>query len=137
MSCDKISQLSLTGPAGTTLVPIRVVAHEAISELFRYEIEAVAARSIDAVSVLNKPACLAVNHGEASTRYFHGIVGEFGPIARSGAVDTLYRMVLVPQLAEAELQIDCRLFFNKTAQDILKTILTDAGVTNVIFRLYS
>ena len=52
-------------------------------------------------------------------------------------VDKLYRMILVPQLAQAGIRSDCRLFFNKTAEDILKIIFNDAGVTKTAFRLYS
>ncbi len=129
--------MSLTSPAGTTLVPIRLEARETISELFRFEINAVSTSTIDAVSVLNKPACLAINHGGTPTRYFHGIIAEFGPVSSHGVSDTLYRMVLVPQLYQADLQIDCRLFFKKNAKDIIDTILSDAGVTDIAFRLYS
>ena len=93
--------------------------------------------TIDARGMLNKPACLSVNHGDKATRYFHGIVAEFGPLEQSGTVDTLYRMILVPQLAQAGIRSDCRLFFNKTAEDILKIIFNDAGVTKTAFRLYS
>jgi len=137
MPSDKKSLLSLTSTAEHELDAIRLVAHETISELFRFDIEAVATGTIDARAMLNKPACLAVNHGERATRYFHGIVAEFGPIETSGVVDTLYRMVLVPQLAQANIRSDCRLFFNKTAEDILKTIFNDSGVTKSAFRLYS
>jgi type VI secretion system secreted protein VgrG len=137
MPSDKKSLLSLTSTAEHELDAIRLVAHETISELFRFDIEAVATGTIDARAMLNKPACLAVNHGEKATRYFHGIVAEFGPIETSGVVDTLYRMVLVPQLAQANIRSDCRLFFNKTAEDILKTIFNDSGVTKSAFRLYS
>lgn len=138
MSGESRALLSLTVPAGVAaLVPVRLVATEAISSLFRFEIDAVAAQEIDPVSMLNKPACLAINHGGTPTRYFHGIVGEFGPIGRSGVVDILYRLVLVPQLTQAELRIDCRMFFDKTAEDILNTIFSEAGVTDLAFRLYS
>ena len=113
------------------------MAHETISELFHFQIEAVATGTIDARGMLNKPACLSVNHGDKETRYFHGIVAEFGPIEQSGTVDTLYRMILVPQFAQAGIRSDCRLFFNKTAEDILKIIFNDAGVTKTAFRLYS
>jgi type VI secretion system secreted protein VgrG len=138
MPSDKKSLLDLTSTtAEHELDAIRLVAHETISELFRFEIEAVATGTIDPRNMLNKPACLAVNHGEKATRYFHGIVAEFGPVETSGVVDTLYRMVLVPQLAQANIRSDCRLFFNKTAEDILKTIFNDSGVTKTAFRLYS
>src|SRR6185503_9195891 len=32
---------------------------------------------------------------------------------------------------------DCRMFFNKTAEDILKILFQEAGVTKTAFRLYS
>jgi type VI secretion system secreted protein VgrG len=136
MPDDKRALLSLSSPASVELVPVRLVAHEKISEPFRFEIDAMAAGTIDAPSMLNKPACLSVNHGEQPTRYFHGIVSEFGP-AGHNPLETRYRIVLLPQLAQAGLRIDCRMFFNKTVQDILKTIFNDAGVTKTAFRLYS
>jgi type VI secretion system secreted protein VgrG len=137
MPSEKKGLLDLTSSAEHELSPVRLVAHETISELFHFQIEAVATGTIDARGMLNKPACLSVNHGDKETRYFHGIVAEFGPIEQSGTVDTLYRMILVPQLAQAGIRSDCRLFFNKTAEDILKIIFNDAGVTKTAFRLYS
>ncbi len=136
MPDDKRALLSLSSSASIELVPVRLVAHEKISEPFRFEIDAMAAGTIDAQSMLNKPACLSVNHGEQPTRYFHGIVSEFGPAGHS-PLETRYRIVLLPQLAQAGLRIDCRMFFNKTAKDIIETIFNDAGVTKTDFRLYS
>ena len=83
MPRDKRALLSLTSTAPVELVPVRLVAHEKISELFRFEIEAVAdsTTTIDAQSMLNKPACLSVNYQEQPTRHFHGIVSEFGSSA--------------------------------------------------------
>ena len=137
MANDPKSLLSLTSTAEHSLTPVRLTALETISELFKFEVEAVATGTIDAKGMLNKPACVSIYHGQKATRYFHGIVSEFGPIEQSGTVDTLYRMVLVPQLAQADIRSDCRLFFNKTVEDILKTIFSDAGVTKTAFRLYS
>src|SRR6185295_10065699 len=103
----------------------------------RFEVDVVAAGKINATNMLNKTACVAVNHGGKTTRYFHGIVQQFGVLEQSGAVDKLYKMVLVPQLAHAAIRSDCRMFFNKTAEDILKIIFQEAGVTRTAFRLYS
>ncbi len=133
----KESLLSITSTAESPLTAIRIVAHETISELFRFEIDVVARGEINMTNMLNKPACVAINHGGKSTRYFHGIVSEFGLLEQSGVFDKAYRMVLVPQLAQAAIRSDCRMFFNKTAQDILETIFDDAGVTKTAFRLYS
>ncbi|MBI2737817.1 MAG: type VI secretion system tip protein VgrG [Rhodospirillales bacterium] len=134
---DKKSLLSITSSAESPLTAIRLVATETISELFRFEVDVVAAGKINTTNMLNKPACVAVNHGGRTTRYFHGIVQQFGVLEQSGVVDKLYRMVLVPQLAHAAIRSDCRMFFNKTAEDILKIIFDDAGVTKTAFRLYS
>jgi type VI secretion system secreted protein VgrG len=79
----------------------------------------------------------SVNHGGKSTRLFPRHRLEFGLLEQSGVVDKAYRMVLVPQLAQAAIRSDCRMFFNKTAEDILKIIFNDAGVTKTAFRLYS
>jgi type VI secretion system secreted protein VgrG len=138
MPRDKRALLSLTSPAPVELVPVRLVAHEKISELFRFEIDAMAdsTATIDTQSMLNKPACLSVNYQEQPTRHFHGIISEFGTAGHT-PLETRYRIVLLPQLAQTDLRIDCRMFFNKTAEDILKTIFNDTGVTKTAFRLYS
>jgi len=121
---DKKSLLSITSTAESPLTAIRLVAEETISELFQFEVDVVAAGKINTTNMLNKPACVAVNHGGKTTRYFHGIVQQFGLLEQSGVVDKAYRMVLAPQLAQAAIRSDCRMFFNKTAQDIV----TKAGV---------
>lgn len=139
MPIDKKPLLTLAG-AGTAeaaLQPFRLVAHEKICDLFRFEIDVMASDEIDPAAMLNKAACLAVNHGDRPTRYFHGIVSRFSVIERHALRDRYYRMVLVPQLAHAGIQRDCRLFFNKTAEDIVKTILEEVGVTRTAFRLYT
>src|SRR5579862_4126316 len=136
MSSEKRALMALTSPASDKLVPVRLDAHEKISELFNFEIEAVAAETIDAQSMLNKPACLSVNHHEQATRYFHGIITEFGPSGHT-PLETRYRLVLRPQLVQTDLRIDCRMFFNKSVEDVVKTILDEAGVTKTAYRLYS
>jgi type VI secretion system secreted protein VgrG len=126
--------MALTSPAADKLVPTRLEAHEKISELFRFEIEAVASETIDPKSMLNMPACLSVNHHEQPTRHFHGIISEFGPAGHT-PLETRYRIVLRPQLLQADLRIDCRIFLKKKVEDIIQTILGEAGVTDKELRL--
>ena len=71
--------------------------------------------------MLNKPLASSVNHGGKSTRYFHGIVSEFGVLEQSGAVDKLYKMVLVPQLAHAGIQSDCRMFSTRPPRTLSRS----------------
>lgn len=137
MSDQKTSLLTLTSPAEIDLFPVRLDAREAISEMFEVEIDAVATGAIDPRTMLNKAACLSIDHAGTPTRHFHGIISRFGIAETRGVVDTVYRLVLRPQLVQADIREDCRLFFNKTAEEIIRTILDEAGVTKTAFRLYS
>jgi type VI secretion system secreted protein VgrG len=128
--------LSLTSPAGDDVIPVRLVAHEKISELFRFEVEAMSSETIKPLSMLNMEACLEINHAEQPARCFHGIITEFGPAGRTALLQR-YQMVLRPQLVQTDLRIDCRMYFDKTAQDIIKSILDDAGVTQYEFNVSS
>jgi len=128
--------LSLTSAAGAdALVPLRLEASEGISELFRFQVDAVAASAIDPATVLDKPACVTLRVGDGTSRHFHGLVSEFGPIGREGPDDLVYRMVLSPRLLSAGLSEDCRMFFNKGADDIIKTVLGETGTATVTFKL--
>lgn len=128
--------LSLTSPAGDDLIPVRLVAREKISELFRFEVEAMSSDTIKPLSMLNREACVEINHAEQPARYFHGIITEFGPAGRT-ALQQRYHLVLQPQLVQTDLHIDCRMYFDKTAQDIIKSVLTEAGVSQHEFNVSS
>ena len=137
MPADTGSLLTMTSPAGDgALIPTRFAAVETISELFRFEIEAVSEQTIDPLSMLNQPACVWLNNGGQTTRYFHGIVAEFGPTGPKGVLTTPYRIVLAPKLLAMDFVEDCRQFFNKAADDIIKALFADAGVTAFSFKLY-
>ena len=128
--------LSLISPAGDDLIPVRLVANEKISEMFRFEVEAMSNETIKPLSMLNMEACVEINHAEQPVRYFHGIVTEFGPAGRTARLQR-YHLVLQPQLVQTNLHIDCRMYFDKTAQDIIKSVLSDAGVTQHEFNVSS
>ncbi|MFH5926819.1 type VI secretion system Vgr family protein [Roseomonas xinghualingensis] len=128
--------LSMTSAAGAdVLVPRRLEAVEGISELFQFQVDAVAENPVDAATLLDKPACVTLRIGDGVSRHFHGIVSEFGQIGRDGAKDITYRILLRPRLLSAALSEDCRMFFNKTAEEIITTVLGDTGTT-VTFKLF-
>ena len=131
--------LTLTSPAGAdALTPVRLRAFEQISALFRFEIDAIGGTvPIAPATLLNKQAVLALSWGGSVVRYFSGIVCEFGATGPAGPLETPYRLVLAPQLIEADIASDCRMFFNKSASDILQTLFGEAGVTKVDMRILS
>src|SRR5262245_17192036 len=126
--------LSLTSPAGENLIPVRLVAHEKISEMFRFEVEAMSSDTIKPLSMLNMDACVEINHNDQPTRFFNGVITEFGPAGRT-ALQQRYQLVIQPKLVQLDLHSDCRMYFNKSVKDIISGILSDGGVIDFEFKV--
>jgi uncharacterized protein involved in type VI secretion and phage assembly len=67
--------MSMTSPlGGDTLIPTYVVADEAISRPFRFDITAVCQTGLfDANTVLNQAVCVTLRDANGPIRFFHGI----------------------------------------------------------------
>src|SRR5450631_2269085 len=96
--------MSMTTPLGAdALIPTHLVAEEAISQPFRYEITAVSQNGIfDADKLLNQPVCLTLRNisgtAAAPVRYFHGIVQQVRPegiVRGATAVDEFQLYALI------------------------------------------
>src|SRR5437870_13919857 len=85
--------LSLTSPAGDDLMPVRLEAHEKISELFRFEVEAMSSETIKPLSMLNMEACVESNHPKKPPPTSQETITELGP-AGPPAPRREYRWVL-------------------------------------------
>ena len=68
--------MAMSSPLGAdVLIPISLVAHEAISQPFHFDVVAVCQSGvIDPNKLLNNPACITVQDSGSPVRYFHGIV---------------------------------------------------------------
>ncbi|GAC1346811.1 MAG: type VI secretion system tip protein VgrG [Acetobacteraceae bacterium] len=129
--------LSITSAAGEgALRPYQLHASEAISGLFRLDVEALAETAIAAKTLLDSAACVTLHSNTGTTRHFHGIVTEFGQLGPKGPTGFMYRLVLRPRLYSAALAEDCRMFFKLGADDIIKRALADAGGQSIAFRLF-
>src|SRR5690606_1159574 len=87
-------------------------------------------------SVVGTTMSVRVQRRGYPARYFHGICRRF---AAGGEVEgdrRLYTMEFVPSLWFLSETADCRVFQNKTAQQILQVLFSDTGVTPVQFKLY-
>jgi type VI secretion system secreted protein VgrG len=130
--------LAMTSPLGDdNLIPIALSAQEAISTPFQFSVHAVSQKGIiDPDELLDKPACVILQDAGSPVRYFHGIVQS---VSAEGAVRgdanaadyQLYRLTMVPKLWFLSQTVDCRVYQNKSAADILKAIFTDAGLTDL------
>ena len=125
----------LTSPLGDdALIPISLTARESISQPFQYDIVALCQTGkIDPNALLDKAACITLQHNGRPARYFHGIVRNLNAegTARGTegvAAQQLYRLSLVPRLWFLSQTLDCRVYQNKSAGDILNTMFQDAGL---------
>lgn len=138
------AMMSMTSPLGAdALIPTKLVAEEAISHPFRFDITAVSQIGVfDPNSLLNMPVCVTLQAASGATvtpvRYFHGIVQQVRPdgiLRGATAVDEfqLYALTVVPRLWFLGQTEDCRVYQAKSAQDILSAMFNDAGLTDVSF----
>jgi type VI secretion system secreted protein VgrG len=133
------SILQMTSPLGTdVLIPTAISGYEAISQPFSYRIRIVSEQSgINPDSVLHQPGCVILRRDEEPARYFHGIFQDFAAAGQARNDMYAYDAVLVPTFWFLGQTIDCRVFQEKTAVQILQQMLQDAGVSPTDFRLYS
>jgi type VI secretion system secreted protein VgrG len=124
--------MTMTTPlGGTTLVPVSLNGTEMISAPFAFTVEMVSATApadIDPNALLFKPICVTLSNPGNSPRYFHGLCRAFASGGFRGA-SYAYRAEVVPQLWFAGQTSDCRVFHNKTAKDIITTVLSENSVT--------
>ncbi|NKE46926.1 type VI secretion system tip protein VgrG [Roseomonas frigidaquae] len=81
-------------------------------------------------SLLTKDLCITVTqHGPSPlVRHFHGVVAEFQRLGPGPAGRMAYRLVAVPNLWRLGLRRNCRIFQDKTVQEVVKAVLSDHGL---------
>jgi type VI secretion system secreted protein VgrG len=112
---------------------LRMSGREGLGQLFAFEVDlASETGTIDVLGALNQPVAIALKYDDTVVRQFHGMVASFSYI---GVIDLgdgvhrhLYRGVLRPKTWSLTREADCRIFQQKTAVDIIKQILSDAGL---------
>ena len=136
-SGEGVRLLSLTTAISSgTLLPVAFQADEAISQAFRVRVEMVSTEpSIDPDQVLHKPACLTVHRQHAGDRCFHGLVRAFAGSGTPVRGKWSYSAEIVPKLWFLSQTADCRVFQNKTVQDILDDLCAEVSQT-VQFKIF-
>ncbi|MEW5766830.1 MAG: type VI secretion system tip protein TssI/VgrG [bacterium] len=115
---------------------LRVVSFsgsEGISSLFRFSLELASEDAeIDFETIVGKPAILTI-YGEERERYVSGIVSRFEQNA-VGARFTQYSAELVPAVWLLSYRYKCRIFQEKTVEEIITQVLEEAGIPSDRFR---
>lgn len=126
----------LTTPlGGDKLVLLRMSGEEALGETYCYRVEALTDEAeIDETQVIGHPCAVALQVYASETRYFHGICTEMRWLGRRNSRN-LYLLILRPWFWLLTLQSDCRLFKEKSVDDILKEVFKGSGFGDVEFKL--
>jgi type VI secretion system secreted protein VgrG len=123
--------ITVSTPLGADkLVVRRFHGEERVSGLFRYSLELVSddnALAFD--SIVGQGVTVAIDLGDGSSRYFHGLCSRF---AQSGttARGTVYYADLHPWLWVLTLAQDCRIWQNQTVPEIAKAIFGELGFSD-------
>jgi type VI secretion system secreted protein VgrG len=124
---DALLSMTLDGKP-QVLAPIRLTVREAISAPFEIDLTAVhAVDPFDPADILQKPVEVMIRRDEVE-RVFSGIVQEYTPVAQDLRGFHACRLRIVPKLWALSQWTDCRIFQEKTPQDIIGTLLDEAGV---------
>ena len=116
-----------------TLYVLRAEGQEELSRLFSFEVLAAAeSADLDLDAPVGRAVLLTLE-GARGTRHVHGMVRRFEQ-QESGRGVTMYRVELVPRAWRLLHRRDCRIFQNKTTQQIVAEVLRPARV-EVSFKL--
>lgn len=123
--------VQITTPLGANKLLVRSFSgEEAISELFRYDLELYSEdAALDFTQIVGKAATLQIPLSNGSFQYVNGIVGRFTQAGRNDRFVT-YLAELHPWLWMLTMSADCRIFQNKTTLDIVKQIFSDLGFSD-------
>jgi type VI secretion system secreted protein VgrG len=129
----------LTTPLGeNVLVVTEFSATEGLNELFEYRIEALSEQeNLDFDKAIGQGCTIKMDTADGKKRIFHGIMTEAEWLARIGPTDKslyLYRIVLRPWLWLLGHKADCRIFLDKSVEDIIREVFSKAGFSDYQFR---
>jgi len=117
--------MRLTTPLGEdALLLAGMQAHEAISELFHFQLEMVAPNqnTVDFSRMLGAPITVEWDTGQGQMRYFNGITSRFSQAERTETM-TRYTAEVVPRFWLLTRRARSRIFQHKTVPEILDTVL--------------
>src|SRR5215472_9076822 len=129
--------LRIDTPLGAdVLLPRSVSGQEAISQLFRFQLELLSEDdSISFDAIVGKNVTLHIQTMD-SERSLNGFISRFSQRGREERF-TYYHAEMAPWLWFLTRKADCRIFQHLTTPDILKKIFSELGFSDFELRLYN
>lgn len=122
------------GP-GSIMLANALVADEAISTDFHYDIEVLSDNAlIPLKALMGKMVTISLLRDDGTLRYFNGYVFDFQYIKTDGGF-AFYRMVLKPWLAFLRLRADCKVFQNITLTELCEQTFENHLQRDYAYRL--
>ena len=131
---NRVAQLT-TDLGPNYLVLRSFAAHEGMSELFDFSVEALSEEdNIDFDPIMGRNCVVKLNLFDTGDRFFNGVLVDAG---WTGVHDGFYsyRLTLRPWLWLLSKRVDCRFFQEISIPDIIKKVFSDAGFADHDFRL--
>jgi type VI secretion system secreted protein VgrG len=122
--------MSIATPLGEDFLLInKLSATEALSELFKYDVELLHAETesgnqptvVDISKILGKPVVITITQRDGTVRYFNGIVNSFSQGNRDKRF-SYYYATIVPQVWLLTQKSQSRIFQHLSVPDILKKV---------------
>lgn len=125
--------LSIASTLGQdALILRRLSVREVIGAPFLISAEVISARlDIAPSALIGQPITCTVLVGHTTPRSFHGIVRSFSRVGPYGRGLAAYRIEAIPRLWHLSRTGDCRIFQEKSAKEIVETILGEHQVAPV------
>ena len=124
--------LTFTTPLGKdVLLPEHLTGIEAISELFFYQLDALATTdtTIDPKKIVGQKVCLAIQATDSGTRrYINGFVSGFEMNGGDEEFNN-YRVYIVPSIWALTLNKNTRVFQDMTVVDVIKQVLSTYSIS--------
>ena len=123
--------MKVTTPLGPNVLLLTGFrGHEAISELFCFELDLIASRFIPVPfeNILGQPITAEIALPNGTTRYFNGIVSRFSQGSRDDTF-THFKARMVPKFWLFTKRAQSRIFQRKTIPEILETVLDGLDVS--------
>ena len=110
---------------------VKFAAHERISSPYEVNLTLASEYEVNFDDVIGRQALLKILGNEVA-RYFHGIINMFTLSGMTGRF-YLYEAKVVPFLWLLSMEHDCRIFQNKTVDEIVTQVLHDQKITSDLF----
>jgi len=126
--------LAIESPLGPDVLALRsLTVTEAISRPFLIQATVLARREIQAAELIGKAVTCSIRRPSCPERHFHGIVRTLSRLGGAHRGLAEYRLEVVPRLWNLSRTVDCRVFQNMSAADIVRTVVEEGGAAPLSF----